>query len=55
MPAAFNKCVKAGGRVRTQSLSKGRYRRMCFLKGNSYAGHIQKRKSNKYSSALGGK
>jgi len=47
MPAAFEKCVKAGGRVRTKKLSGGRYMRICFKNGKSYAGEVKKRKKKK--------
>ena len=29
MPKAFDSCVKAGGKVRTVSLSSGKYARVC--------------------------
>ena len=45
MPAAFEACVRKGGRVRTKSLSEGRYMHVCFLKGKSYAGEVKKAKS----------
>jgi hypothetical protein len=41
MPHAFDSCVKKGGRVRTKSLSKGRYVHICFLNGKSYAGEVK--------------
>lgn len=44
MPAAFDKCVRAGGRVRTKKLRGGKYIRICFKGGKSYAGHVKKRK-----------
>lgn len=44
MPAAFDKCVKAGGRVRTKRLSKGRYIKLCFKDGKSYAGETHQYK-----------
>ena len=44
MPAAFDKCVASGGRVRTKALSQGRYIHVCFKGGKSYAGHAKKRK-----------
>lgn len=47
MPAGFDKCVKDGGRVRTKTLSKGRYMRICWLNGKSYAGHVKKKKGKK--------
>jgi len=45
MPAAFNKCVKAGGRVRTKVLSGKRYLHICFRHGKSVAGEVKKKKS----------
>lgn len=44
MPKAFENCVKAGGRVRTKQLSKGRYIHICFINGKSYAGHVKTKK-----------
>ena len=44
MPAGFDRCVKAGGRVRTKTLSGGRYMRICFLNAKSYPGHVKKKK-----------
>lgn len=41
MPAAFDACVKAGGRVRTKQLEGGRYMHICFKDGKSYAGHVK--------------
>lgn len=46
MPADFEACVKAGGKVRTQSLSRNRYRRVCKTKaGNWTRGHIKTAKT----------
>lgn len=44
MPVGFDKCVKAGGRVRTKKLSKGRFMHICFINGKSYAGEVKKKK-----------
>ena len=53
MPESFNRCVKAGGRVRTVSgpnkkfgLSAGQFTRLCFKDGKSFKGEtrINKRK-----------
>jgi hypothetical protein len=44
MPKAFTECVKNGGRVRTKKLSGGRYMRVCFLNGKSYAGEVKTKK-----------
>lgn len=46
MPADFNKCVASGGRVRTKTLSNGRYMHLCFKDGKSYSGEV-KTKSHK--------
>lgn len=55
MPKSFEMCVKAGGRVRTKQLGNGKYMRICFHKGKSYAGHVEMMKENKYAGALKGK
>jgi len=44
MPKEFEKCVKQGGRVRTKTLSGGRYMNICFKDGKSYPGEVKKRK-----------
>ena len=45
MPAAFLRCVKNGGRVRTKKLSGGLYMHICWLNGKSYAGEVKTKKS----------
>lgn len=45
MPKAFEKCVKAGGRVRTKKLKGKKYKHVCFKDGKSYAGHTKRKKS----------
>lgn len=52
MPAEFDRCVANGGRVRTQTLSKGRYRRICYLNGKSYPGHVKTKKKVNPAKAL---
>ena len=47
MPAAFENCVKKGGRVRRKTLSGGRYINICFINGKSYAGHTKKSKTKR--------
>lgn len=47
MPEAFERCVREGGRVRTKTLSGGRYMHICFKNGKSYAGHVKKSKTGK--------
>ncbi len=44
MPADFEKCQKAGGKIRTKSLSGGKYIHICILNGKSYGGEIRRRK-----------
>jgi len=44
MPKAFERCVKAGGRVRTKKLGNDRYMHICFKDGKSYAGEVKKYK-----------
>lgn len=44
MPADFIWCAKQkGSRVRTKSLSGGRYLHICFYKGKSYSGEVKKK------------
>jgi hypothetical protein len=47
MPAGFDRCISAGGRVRTKKLSGGKYMRICFLRGKSYAGEVKTVKTTK--------
>jgi len=45
MPEAFEKCRhKKGSRIRTEKLSGGRYRHVCYIGGKKYLGHIKKKK-----------
>ena len=44
MPEAFEKCIKAGGRVRRKTIKGGKYINICFLNGKSYSGHVHKGK-----------
>jgi len=46
MPKGFDRCVKAGGRVRTIKV-KGRprkYLHVCWIGGKSYSGHVKTKK-----------
>jgi len=38
MPKEFTACVEAGGRVRAKRLGGGKYIKICFKDGKSYAG-----------------
>ena len=53
MPEAFDRCVKAGGRVRTISAGKGKYRHVCYKGGKAYAGYIKTKKTQKNSYSEG--
>lgn len=53
-PASFNDCIKNGGRVRTKKLSDGRYIKICFLNGKSYAGEVREKQGEKLRKAVGG-
>ena len=41
MPAAFDACVKEGGRVRTKRVNANQYIRICFKDGKSYSGEVK--------------
>jgi len=42
MPEGFDKCVKAGGKVRTKTLKDGKYMHICYDKnGKSHAGEVK--------------
>jgi hypothetical protein len=41
MPRDFERCRKAGGRIRTKILGKGKYMHICFKNGKSYAGEVK--------------
>lgn len=43
MPLAFERCRKNGGKIRTKTLSDGRYMHICILNGKSFAGEIKER------------
>ena len=44
MPAAFEKCVAGGGRVRTKKVNADQFMRICFKGGQSFAGEVKTRK-----------
>ena len=47
MPAAFEKCVRENGKVRTISLGKNKYQHICIKNGKKYYGHIKTKKEAK--------
>jgi hypothetical protein len=51
MPAAYNKCIKDGGKVRTKDLGKGKYMHICSLNGKTYPGEVKTRKEPKGGSS----
>lgn len=55
MPESFERCRKAGGKIRTKDLGGGKYRPVCTLNGKSYPGYIKTKgaeKENKYTKGL---
>lgn len=46
MPAAFDACVKAGGFIKTVQKGKGKYQRICIIKGVTHEGEIKKKKKH---------
>lgn len=48
-PQEFDKCVAGGGRVRTKTLSDGRYIHLCFPKGGGpgIAGEVKEKQGSK--------
>ena len=44
MPAEFDACQKAGGRIRTITLKGGRFMHICYLDGKSHAGEVKEAK-----------
>lgn len=55
MPAGFERCVREGGKVRTKTLSKGRYQYICIKDNEVYPGEIHKKKGEGLKKALKGK
>ena len=51
-PEAFTDCVNKGGKVRTKTLSNGRYIHICFLNGKSYAGEVKTKQAGLAKHAL---
>lgn len=47
MPKPFLKCVAAGGYIKTIQKGKGKYQRICSIKGKTYKGEIKKKKKIK--------
>lgn len=52
MPEAFERCVRQGGKVRTRSLSGGRYQKICILNGKVYPGEVHRKKSDRLGRML---
>lgn len=44
MPAAFENCVKKGGKVRTIKLKGDKYMHVCYLNGKAYDGEVKTKK-----------
>mgnify|MGYP001606614798 CR=1 FL=1 len=56
MPKAFDDCVAGGGRVRTKTLSDGRYLHICFPKdgGAGIAGEVKQKVGERLKAILKG-
>jgi len=49
MPAAFDKCVREGGRIRTKSLPGDEFIRICIDKdGKSHPGEVKTKKASSH-------
>jgi len=48
MPASFEKCRAEGGRIRTKSLSGGKYQHICVKDGKSYPGYVKAKIKSRY-------
>lgn len=55
-PAAFDRCRAAGGKIRTKTLSGGKYMRVCIPKGggkgSSVGGEVKTKKDGHKGRAL---
>ena len=55
MPAPFERCLRAGGKIRTKKLADGSYMKICVLPkgkkgprgGRTVAGEVHKKKEKK--------
>jgi len=45
MPAAFDRAVAKGAKVRTKELPNGKYMHIAILNGKTYAGEVKKKKA----------
>lgn len=52
MPADFERCRANGGKIRTKSLSGGRYMHICILNGKSYGGEVKEKKGERLKRAV---
>ena len=50
MPAAFDKCVKEGGRVETKTIDRDRHQKFCYKDGKVYPGYVEKKNKIKNNS-----
>lgn len=44
MPLPFDRCQKAGGKIRTKKLGGGKYVHFCILKGKMFRGYVKTKK-----------
>ena len=52
MPKDFDECRRRGGRIRTKTLSGGRFMHICFLNGKSYAGEVKTKIGSRLKEAV---
>lgn len=47
MPQKFESCRHMGGKIRTKSMTNGKYMHICIIGGKSFGGEVKKKKSKK--------
>jgi hypothetical protein len=58
MPESFDRCVSAGGQVRTKTLKGDKYLHICYKDGKAYPGYVKTKQDsgakskNKYTGVL---
>lgn len=44
MPAGFDKCLKEGGKIKTRTIGKIKFQRICIIDGKSFPGEVKTKK-----------
>ncbi len=47
MPPKFTKCIAEGGKIRTKTISKDKYMKVCIKGGKSVGGHVKTKKGKR--------